>query len=74
MHNPESVQENEMHNVPWEFEIQTDPLVLARRTVNKKENLPNCEFFRPGRPQSKIERKRERDEYQDLAIKLKKKL
>ena len=24
MHNPESVQENEMHQGLWDFEIQTD--------------------------------------------------
>ena len=31
MHNPESVLENEMHKVPWDFEIQTDYLISARR-------------------------------------------
>ena len=31
MHNPESVLENEMRKVLWDFEIETDHLILARR-------------------------------------------
>ena len=27
MHNPESIQENEAHELFWDFEIQTDPLI-----------------------------------------------
>ena len=30
MHNPESVPENEMHNVLRDFDIQTDYLISAR--------------------------------------------
>ena len=30
MHNSESIQENEMHKILWDFEIQTDHLILAR--------------------------------------------
>ena len=41
MYNPESVLENEMHKIFWDFEIQTDPLVSARQPdlviVNKKK-------------------------------------
>ena len=41
MQNPESVQENEMHPVLWNFEIKTDHIILARRLdlelVNKKQ-------------------------------------
>ena len=29
MHNPESIQENEMHTILWDFEIQTDYLIPA---------------------------------------------
>ena len=40
MHNPEIVLENEMHNIHWDFEIQTDPLIPVRTTdlviINKK--------------------------------------
>ena len=40
MHNPESVLENETYKTIWDFEIQTDHLILARQPdpeiVNKK--------------------------------------
>ena len=43
--NPEFVPENKMHKILWDFEIQTDHLILSRRPdlviVNKKENSPN---------------------------------
>ena len=41
MHNPKSVLENETHKLLWDFEIQTDHLILARRSgleiVNNKK-------------------------------------
>ena len=41
MHKPECVHENEMHKLHWDFEMQTDHLILARRPdiviVNKKK-------------------------------------
>ena len=41
MHNPEPVLENETHKFLWDFEIQTDILISARRPdliiINKKE-------------------------------------
>ena len=41
MLNMESVQENETHNILWDFEIQTDNLVSIRRSdvviVKKKK-------------------------------------
>ena len=41
MHNPESALENETHKLLWNFKIQTDRLILARRPdlmiVKKKE-------------------------------------
>ena len=40
-HNMESVEVNEIHKVLWDFKIQTDPLISARRPnlviVNKKK-------------------------------------
>ena len=43
MHNLESTQENETLKIFWEFEIQTDHLISARRPdlviVNKKREL-----------------------------------
>ena len=41
MHNPESVLENEKHKVLWDFEMQTDYLILVGQPelviVNKKK-------------------------------------
>ena len=31
MHNPVSVQENDTHKLLWDFDIQTDHLISARR-------------------------------------------
>ena len=61
MHKPELVLKNETHKLVWDFEIQTDYLILARQPdlviINKNENLLNCELYCPGRPQTKSERK-----------------
>ena len=32
MHNSESVLENELHKLVWDFEIQTEHLISVRRT------------------------------------------
>ena len=67
MHNPESVLENKTQKFLWDFEIQTDHLISARRLdlvrtkkkkkkrkeKKKKKNMQNC---CPGWLQSKIER------------------
>ena len=41
MHNPAPVRENDAHKLLWEFDIQTDHLISARRPdlirINKKE-------------------------------------
>ena len=43
MHKPEPVQNNDRHNIPNDFEIQIDHLILARRPdlvlINKKKEL-----------------------------------
>ena len=44
MHNPTTVLENETHKVLWDFEIQTDYLMSAKRPdliIFKKKNLAN---------------------------------
>ena len=58
IHKPESVLENEIHKILWDFEIQTDHLIQARKPdlmlINeKKENLSSSEFCRSSGPQSK---------------------
>ena len=52
MHNSESVLENETLKLLWDFEIQTDYQISARRPdliiKKKKENLQNCGLGCPG--------------------------
>ena len=53
MHNPASVLKHETHKLLWDFDIQTDHLISARRPdliiINKKkENLQNCGLCCPG--------------------------
>ena len=60
LHYPAAVLENNIHKLRWDFDIQTDHLIPARRPdliiINKKkENLQNCRFCCPGWPQNKIE-------------------
>ena len=69
MHNLASVQENDSHKLLWDFDIQTDHLISARRPdliiiikkkkkkkEKKKENLQNCRLCCPGWSQNKTER------------------
>ena len=56
MHTPAPVLENDTHKLLWDFEIQTDHLISARRLYliiinkkkKKKENLENCRLCCPG--------------------------
>ena len=54
-HSPQSLRENETHTILWDFVIQTDHLISARRpdlvivnNNNKKVNLSNSELCRSG--------------------------
>ena len=67
MQNPEFLLEIETHKPFWNFVIQTDHLISARRAdltildkkkKKKKKNLPNIGLCSPCRLQSKIKRKR----------------
>ena len=58
MHNPAPVLENDMHKLLWDFNIQTDQLIPARRPdliiINKKkESLQNCRLCCPSGLQNK---------------------
>ena len=56
------VLENATHKLLWDFNIQTDHLIPARRpdliiiNKKKKENLQNSRLCCPGWPQNKTER------------------
>ena len=76
MHNPAHVLENDTRELLWDFDIQTDHLIPARRPDliiinNKKKNLQNCGLYRSGSPQNKTESEKT-DKYLDLARELKK--
>ena len=59
MHKPESVLENEMSNILWDFKIQAYHLILVRRLdlvfVLIKKNLPSSGFCRYKRKLKDIE-------------------
>ena len=59
MHNPIAFQENDTHELLWDFDIQTDHLISTRPYNNykKRENFQNCVLCCPDWPLSKIERK-----------------
>ena len=62
IHNLAFILENDTHKLVWDFEIQTDHLILVRRPdliiINKKkENLQNCGLCCPDWPQNKTEGK-----------------
>ena len=76
IHNPESVLENEMQKVLWDFEIQTDHLISVRWLdwviVNKKRTCQIVNFAVPVDHRVKQKESKKRDKYVDLARKLKK--
>ena len=62
LHKLESILENETHKILWNFEIQTDHLISARRpdlvlVNNKKKNPLSSGLSRAGGPQNENQRK-----------------
>ena len=76
MHNPESVMENEMHKILWDFETQTDHLILARRPdqviVNKKKPCWIVDLAVPADYRVKLKQSEKWDKYLNFARELKK--
>ena len=77
MHNSAFVLENEAYKLLWDFDIQTDHLILARRLdliikKKKKENLQNCELCCPADHIIKLKECEKKGEYLSLAWELKK--
>ena len=84
MHKPASDLDNDTHKLPWDFDIQMDHLISARRpeliVINKKkkkkkkrkkkENFQNCRLSCSGWPQNKTESEK-KDMYLDLVRELK---
>ena len=79
MRNPEAVLENDTHKLLWDFDIQTDPLISARRPdliiINKKKKKKICkivDFAVPADHRIKLKECEKRDKYLNLARELKK--
>ena len=80
MHNPAPVLENNTHKLQWDFDIQTDHLISARRPdlimINKKkkkkENCKIVDFAVPADHRVKLKECEKKDKYLDLARELKK--
>ena len=79
MHNPAPVLENDTHKLLWDFDIQTDYLISARRPgliiINKKKKKKICkivDFAVPADHRIKLKECEKRDKYLDLARELKK--
>ena len=77
MHNPAPVLENNTHKLLWDFDIQTDHLISARRPdliiIDKKKKICKIvDFAVPADHRIKLKEYEKRDKYLDLAIELKK--
>ena len=77
MHNPEPFLENDTHKLIWDFNIQTDHLILARRPdliiINKKKRICKVvDFAVPADHRINLKECEKKDKYLDLARELKK--
>ena len=77
MHNPVSVLENDTHELQWDFDIQTDRLISARRPDliiinNKKRTCRTVDIAVQTDHRIKLKESEKKDKYLDLAWELKK--
>ena len=77
MHNPAPVLEKEGHKLLWDFNIQTDPLIPARRPhliiITKKKSICNIiDIAVPADHRINLKECEKKDKYLDLARELKK--
>ena len=80
MHNPAPVLENDTHKLLWDFDIQTDHLIPARRPdliiINKKKKKKRTckivDFAVPADHRIKQKESEKKDKYLDFARELKK--
>ena len=77
MHNPEPVLENDTHKLLWDFDIETDHLISARRPdliiINKKKTICKIvDFAVLADHRIKLKECEKRDKYLNLARELKK--
>ena len=72
MHNPAAVLENDTHKLLWDFNIQTDPLIPARRPdliiINKKKRICKIvDFAVPADHRINLKESKKKDKYLYLA-------
>ena len=72
MHNPAPVLENDSHKLLWDFNIQTDQLIPARRPdliiiIIIKRNCKIVDFAVPVDHRIKLKESEKKDKYFDLA-------
>ena len=77
MHNPAPVLENDSHKLLWDFNIQTDHLIPARRPdliiINKRKRICKIvDFAVPADHRINLKESEKKDKYPDLARELKK--
>ena len=77
MQNPTPVLENDSHKLLWDFNIQTDHLIPARRPnliIIKKRNriCKTFDFAVPADHRINLKESKKKDKYLDLARELKK--
>ena len=77
MHKQASVLENDTHKLLWDFNIQTDPLIPARRPdliiINKKKRIcKTVDFAVSVGHRINLKECEKKDKYLDLARELKK--
>ena len=77
MHNPATVLENVSHELLWDFNIQLDHLIPARRLIiikkKKKEGICKIvDFAIPADHRINLKESEKKDKYLDLARELKK--
>ena len=79
MHNQIPVLENDLHKLLWDFNIQTDHLIPARRPdliiIKKKKKKRICnivDFAVPADHRINLKESEKKDKYLDLARELKK--
>ena len=77
MHNPAPVPENDSHKLLWDFNVQTDHLIPARRPdliiINqKKRSFKIVNFAVLSNHRIKLKEYEKKDKYLDLARELKK--
>ena len=72
MHNPAPILENNTHKLRWEFNIQTDHLIVARKPdlikINKKKRICKIvDFAVPADHRINLKECAKKDKYLDLA-------